>query len=122
MGCVFSAVDNRTRLCGFRFVLSIRNVLFTSAEFSIMDFRNNQHAFNFYPHHFKREVLERRMNLLDIKQYLIQVKITSLSTLATHFQCDTERMRCMLMHWVNKGRVRCLKKTPACGGSCFKCA
>jgi putative ferrous iron transport protein C len=61
------------------------------------------------------------MNLLDIKSYLMQVKITSLSAICAHFNCDAEMLRCRIMHWVNKGSVRCFKKTSACGGSCMKC-
>ena len=62
------------------------------------------------------------MNLVEIKHYLIQVKITSLSAMCSYFKCDADTLRCMMAHWVRKGSVKCFKKTAACGGSCLKCA
>ena len=61
------------------------------------------------------------MSLLDVKQHLIQVKITSLGSIAQHFHCDAELMRNMLGHWVRKGCVRQFSKTPGCGERCGKC-
>jgi len=61
------------------------------------------------------------MNLLAIKAYLSRVKISSLAGMANYFKCDQEILRCMLSHWVRKGRVNCFKKTAACGGACVKC-
>lgn len=61
------------------------------------------------------------MTLIDIKQYMKNVKIASLATICQQFNTDPERMRCMLRHWMQKGNIRqCLKK-PACGSKCFKC-
>lgn len=61
------------------------------------------------------------MSLLDIKQHLMQVKIATLASLCAFFKTDPDTLRCMLSHWVRKGKVRqCLKK-PACGSKCFKC-
>ena len=61
------------------------------------------------------------MNLIDIKNYLKQVKIASLATLCSNFQCDADLVRCMMMHWTRKGTIRKFSKTPGCGGSCNKC-
>lgn len=61
------------------------------------------------------------MSLLAIKGHMMQVKMASLSSLCTLFNVDAECMRCMLEHWVRKGKIKqCLKK-PACGTKCFGC-
>lgn len=59
------------------------------------------------------------MNLLDIKHYLVQVKVASLTVLCAHFNCEAERLRCMLAHWQQKGKVRCFKQSQC--GSCTQC-
>lgn len=61
------------------------------------------------------------MSLLEIKKYLMQVKIANLASLCTYFNCDSELLRNMLGHWVRKGCVRQFSKTAACGGKCMKC-
>ncbi len=61
------------------------------------------------------------MSLLEIKQYLQQMKIVSLEALCAHFKCNADVLRCMLSHWLRKGCVRQFNKTAACGGSCAKC-
>jgi len=61
------------------------------------------------------------MNLLDIKHYLSQVKISSLATLASYFKCERDVLRHMLEHWVRKGSVRKFTQTKACGGPCSTC-
>ena len=61
------------------------------------------------------------MSLLAIKGHMTEVRMTTLSSLCLLFNIDADRMRCMLQHWIRKGKVRqCLKK-PACGTKCFKC-
>jgi hypothetical protein len=61
------------------------------------------------------------MNLIAIKQYLMQVKLATLNSLCGVFKTDPETMRCMLNHFIRKGCIRrCAKKT-ACGTSCFQC-
>ncbi len=62
------------------------------------------------------------MNLLDIKQYLVRVKMTSLATLCSYFNCDSELARHMLGHWIRKGKVRQCKKTLNCGVKCMQCS
>lgn len=62
------------------------------------------------------------MSLLEIKQYLMKVKMTSLSSLCVYFNADADLTRQMLGHWVRKGCVRQCQKTPACGSSCGKCS
>jgi putative ferrous iron transport protein C len=64
---------------------------------------------------------EELMSLLEIKKYLMQVKMASLSHLCTYFKCDSGVLRDMLCHWARKGCVRKFTKNPACGGQCNKC-
>lgn len=61
------------------------------------------------------------MSLMAIKQYMIQVKMATLGNLCSKFNADPERIRCMLSHWINKGKIRQCMKKPACGSRCFKC-
>jgi hypothetical protein len=58
------------------------------------------------------------MNLLEIKNYLMRVKVASLAHLCTYFNCDSELLRNMLGHWVRKGCVRKCEKTSACMAKC----
>jgi putative ferrous iron transport protein C len=61
------------------------------------------------------------MSLLEIKQYLMQVKMASLANISAYFQCDADCLRQMLQHWVQKGCVRQCKKTVNCGVKCMQC-
>jgi putative ferrous iron transport protein C len=61
------------------------------------------------------------MTLLNLKQYLMQVKMTSLQNLCLHFNSEAETVRCMLSHWIRKGNVKQCMKKPACATKCFKC-
>lgn len=61
------------------------------------------------------------MSLLDIKQHMMRVKLASLSSLCLLFNLDAETLRCLLQHWVKKGKIRKCTKEPACGSKCFKC-
>ncbi|MEO8402429.1 MAG: FeoC-like transcriptional regulator [Gammaproteobacteria bacterium] len=61
------------------------------------------------------------MNLIEIKNYLMRVRIASLSSLCVYFNCDSDLLRCMLSHWTKKGCVRKFAKSEACGGACVKC-
>lgn len=61
------------------------------------------------------------MSLLDIKRHMMQVKITTLSSLCMLFKADAETVRCLLRHWIVKGKIRQCTKKPDCGSKCFKC-
>lgn len=61
------------------------------------------------------------MNLIAIKEYMMKVRITSLSTLCHVFNADADTMRCRLSHWIRKGKIKQCVKTQACGIKCFKC-
>jgi hypothetical protein len=61
------------------------------------------------------------MSLVAIKQYMVKVRMASLTSLCQLFNAEPDTMRCLLNHWMQKGKIRqCLKK-PACGSQCFKC-
>lgn len=62
------------------------------------------------------------MNLIELKQHFLETRVNTLGNLAQHFHCDPELLRCMLGHWVRKGRLRQFFKTPACGKRCTNCA
>ncbi len=62
------------------------------------------------------------MNLLEIKQYLQQVKIASITALSAHFNCDSEVLRPMMGHWLRKGCIRRFIQPSACQKTCGKCA
>ena len=61
------------------------------------------------------------MSLLEIKQYMMQVKMATLGSLCGFFKVDADTMRCLLSHWIQKGKIRSCTKTPACGTKCAKC-
>lgn len=61
------------------------------------------------------------MNLLEIKNYLMRVRIASLSSLCTYFNCDSVLLRNMLGHWIKKGCVKQCLKTSNCGTKCVQC-
>ncbi|HSW93385.1 MAG TPA: FeoC-like transcriptional regulator [Gammaproteobacteria bacterium] len=62
------------------------------------------------------------MSLLDIKNYLMDVKIASMATLAAHFKCDSDVLRNMICHWMRKGCVRQFVRSSECAKTCGKCA
>lgn len=62
------------------------------------------------------------MNLFDIRNYLMQAKMASLSSLCHYFNCDAELARQMLRHWMRKGKVRQCQKTPQCAVKCRQCS
>lgn len=61
------------------------------------------------------------MLLQQIKHYLIQRRIVSIMDLKREFKSDADIIRDMLQLWIEKGQVRCLQKTPACGVRCTQC-
>lgn len=61
------------------------------------------------------------MLLQQIKAYLKQRQIVSLLDLKREFGADADVLRDMLHLWIQKGQVRCLQKTPACGTRCTNC-
>lgn len=61
------------------------------------------------------------MSLLDIKKHMMCVRMATLSSLCILFQTDATTVRCMLQHFIKKGKVRQCLRQPACGSKCFKC-
>lgn len=61
------------------------------------------------------------MSLIDIKNHMMNVKMSTLANLCSLFNVDPETLRCMLAHWIRKGKIRQCMKKPACGSQCFKC-
>lgn len=62
------------------------------------------------------------MSLLDIKNYLMQVKMASITTLCARFNCDSDVLRNMMSHWMRKGCIRRFIPSSGCGKTCGKCA
>jgi putative ferrous iron transport protein C len=61
------------------------------------------------------------MSLIAIKQHMQQVRMATLTSLCILFKAEPETVRCMLSHWIRKGRIRQCMKTVDCGSKCFKC-
>lgn len=61
------------------------------------------------------------MGLLEIKNYLMNVKIASLSSLCAYFNCDAQLLKHMLGHWIRKGCVRQCGLSNGCGKTCGGC-
>ena len=62
------------------------------------------------------------MGLLDIKNYMMKVRMASLSSLCIYFNSEANVLRDMLAHWVRKGHMRQCMKTPKCGVKCGQCS
>ena len=62
------------------------------------------------------------MSLLEIKRYLMNVKMASIETLSAHFHCQSDVLRDMILHWVRKGCVRQFSQSSPCAKTCGKCA
>lgn len=56
------------------------------------------------------------MILAQIKQFLVEKRVVSLTELAAAFQKDPDTLREMLSHWIRKGRLRELAPANHCGG------
>lgn len=58
--------------------------------------------------------------LLEIRRFLIQRGICTLSELTDQFHSDPDAMRGMLSHWVRKGQV--IREQSGCSKGCVSCA
>lgn len=64
--------------------------------------------------------LRNNMTLIDIKNHMITVKFATINSLCRLFQTDPETLRCLLSHWIKKGKIRrcdlalCAKKCSGC--------
>ena len=61
------------------------------------------------------------MSLIAIKAHMLTVKFATLNSLCLLFNADAEQLRCMLQHWIRKGKIRQCVQQSACGTRCFKC-
>ena len=59
--------------------------------------------------------------LLEIKHYLISKKTANLQELSLHFKQQPDTMRCLLAHWIRKGKVCEIAKPAGCGSKCQLC-
>lgn len=59
--------------------------------------------------------------LLEIKKYLIAKKMANLQELSIHFCKEPETIRCMLAHWLRKGKIGRLKNPVGCQIRCHTC-
>lgn len=64
--------------------------------------------------------MHNAMTLIDIKNHMMSVKFASIRSLCQLFQTDAETLRCLLSHWIRKGKIRrcdrsvCAKKCSGC--------
>lgn len=58
----------------------------------------------------------------EVKRYLSERSLASLTDIALHFDLEPDAVRGLLSHWIHKGRVR-LHKDEGCGkgGGCGGC-
>ena len=61
------------------------------------------------------------MDLIQLKHYLRNRKITPIQDAAYHFQVDVETVRPLLQVWINKGKVRRQPGTAVACKGCCKC-
>lgn len=61
------------------------------------------------------------MILAELRSYLQQKQRITLNDLVVHFQIDPDALRGMLSKWIQKGKVRLISGSNACGTSCCKC-
>lgn len=59
--------------------------------------------------------------LLAIKDYMTTKKIANLQELSLHFKKQPDTMRCMLQHWIRKGKICRADKPAGCGVKCQMC-
>ena len=59
--------------------------------------------------------------LLDIKKYLSARKTANLQELSLHFKQQPDNMRCLLAHWIRKGKISKTAKPAGCGSKCQLC-
>ncbi len=61
------------------------------------------------------------MILSEVRDYLQQRGLASLSDISVRFDADPEAVRGMLDIWVRKGRIYKRMATDSCGSSCNQC-
>ncbi|NOQ70094.1 MAG: sugar metabolism transcriptional regulator [Gammaproteobacteria bacterium] len=61
------------------------------------------------------------MILAEVRDYLKQRGLCTLSDIALHFDTDADAVRGMLDVWIRKGKVEKRSATDSCGTSCQSC-
>ncbi len=61
------------------------------------------------------------MILTEIKKYLIDNRLASLTDLSVRFDVDPDAMRGMLDQWIKKGRLKKLPMGTKCSNCCGDC-
>lgn len=61
------------------------------------------------------------MILAEVRDYLKQRGLCTLSDIALHFDSDADAVRGMLEVWIRKGKVEKSLATDSCGTSCQSC-
>ncbi len=61
------------------------------------------------------------MDLIQIKNYLKERKLSPLQDIATHFRAEVETIRPMLEIWVRKGKVKRHDNNIGCTKGCCQC-
>lgn len=59
--------------------------------------------------------------LLSLKAFLKEQKTANLQELSLHFCKEPQIIRCMLEHWMRKGKICRLGKPTGCGMKCQLC-
>ena len=59
--------------------------------------------------------------LIAVKEYFLVKKTVNLQELSLHFKQQPETIRCLLQHWVRKGKVCRAVKPAGCGSRCQLC-
>jgi len=62
------------------------------------------------------------VSVIAIKNHMMQVKRATLAHLCQIFGVEPDTVRCLLSHWIKKGKIRRCMKDPACGKTCGKCS
>lgn len=61
------------------------------------------------------------MILTEIKKYLMEKRVASLTDLSVRFNVEPDAMRGMLNQWIKKGRLRQLPRGVKCSRCCGEC-
>lgn len=46
------------------------------------------------------------MTLIELKTHMMKVKFASIASLCRIFQTNPDYARCLLRHWIDKGKIR----------------
>lgn len=62
------------------------------------------------------------LTLSTLKQYLQAKHAATLAEISLSFAEEASVVECMLMHFIKRGQVKCIRKTVHCGTTCHQCA